>query len=257
MLEEIEASRAEAELRSGKSPLPELDGASEKPKRKPLPDGLATEELVYAAPCHCTTCGGTSFLEAADRVVQVLEHVPAWVKIVRHVEKRMLQGMRYDSGWRDADLADRARQTRARAARPYHDRQIRRSYSPLPPVLDVRPVQDRHLPIRDGRLGRPRIRFAAPLVLLIRAHIAALDRVHTDDTRSMFSTPGGVRQKLTGSGSTSLTAMAINPPVLQPSPITTAQTGRARIPVTISQASAASCMPTGMGATRSSTATRS
>ena len=90
MLEDIEASRAEAELRSGITPLPELDDAFEKPKRKPLPDGLPTEELVYAAPCNCPTCGGTSFLKAADRVVQVLEHVPASVKIVRHVEKRMI-----------------------------------------------------------------------------------------------------------------------------------------------------------------------
>jgi transposase len=90
MLEEIEASRAEAELRSGKTPLPDLDDAPDKPKRKPLPDGLATEELIYAAPCNCPTCGGTSFLKAPDRVVQVLEHVPASVKIVRHVEKRMI-----------------------------------------------------------------------------------------------------------------------------------------------------------------------
>lgn len=85
MLEEIEASRAEAEMRSGKNPLPELDDAFEKPKRKPLPDGLPTEERVYAAPCNCPTCGGASFLKAADKVVQVMEHVPASVKVVRHV----------------------------------------------------------------------------------------------------------------------------------------------------------------------------
>lgn len=90
MLEEIEAARAEAEMRSGNAPLPELDDAPDKPKRKPLPDGLPTEELVYAAPCNCPTCGGTSFLKAADRVVQVMEHVPASIKIVRHVEKRMI-----------------------------------------------------------------------------------------------------------------------------------------------------------------------
>ncbi|NEK56230.1 IS66 family transposase, partial [Rhizobium leguminosarum] len=52
MLEEIEASRAEAEMRSGKAPLPELNDTPDKPKRKPLPDGLPTEELVYAAPCN-------------------------------------------------------------------------------------------------------------------------------------------------------------------------------------------------------------
>lgn len=67
MLEEIEASRAEAEMRSGKNPLPELDDAFEKPKRKPLPDGLPTEERVYAAPCNCPTCGGTSFLRPPTR----------------------------------------------------------------------------------------------------------------------------------------------------------------------------------------------
>lgn len=90
MLEEIEASRAEAEAHSGKTPLPELDKASEKPKRKPLPDNLPTEERIYPAPCNCPACGGTSFLKAPDKVVQVMEHVPASVKIVRHVEKRMI-----------------------------------------------------------------------------------------------------------------------------------------------------------------------
>jgi transposase len=88
MLEEIEASRAEVETRSGKPSLPELDDASEKPKRRPLPDGLLAVDRVYAAPCNCPTCGGMSFLKAADRVVQVMEHVPASVKIVRHIEKR-------------------------------------------------------------------------------------------------------------------------------------------------------------------------
>jgi transposase len=46
MLEEIEASRAETERRSDKTPLQELGDASEKPKRKPLPDGVPAEELV-------------------------------------------------------------------------------------------------------------------------------------------------------------------------------------------------------------------
>lgn len=42
MLEEIEAPRAEDEMRYGKTPLPDLDDAPDKPKRKPLPDGLPT-----------------------------------------------------------------------------------------------------------------------------------------------------------------------------------------------------------------------
>ncbi|MBD9455593.1 IS110 family transposase [Rhizobium sp. RHZ02] len=90
MLEEIEASRAETDARSGKGPLPELDDTPDKAKRRPLPDGLPTEERVYTAPCSCPTCGGMSFLKAPDKVVQVMEHVPASVKIVRHIEKRMV-----------------------------------------------------------------------------------------------------------------------------------------------------------------------
>jgi hypothetical protein len=151
ILEEIEASRAEAELRSGKPPLPALDDASEKPKRRPLPNGLLTEDQVYAAPCNCPTCGGMSFLKAADRVVQVMEHVPASVKIVRHIEKRMV--CRYDGVWRYAGFANRARQAWARIARPYHGRQVRRSHTALPPLRDVRPAWGRYLSLCHGGLG--------------------------------------------------------------------------------------------------------
>lgn len=91
MLEEIEASLAETDARFGKGPLPDLDDTPDKAKRRPLPDGLPTEERVNTAPCSCPTCGGgMSFLKAPDKVVQVMEHVPASVKIVRHIEKRMV-----------------------------------------------------------------------------------------------------------------------------------------------------------------------
>ena len=90
MLEEIEAARAESGALAGRPPLPERDETIEKPKRKPLPENLEKEEKVYAAPCSCPTCGGASFLKAPDKVTEVMEHVQASVKIVRHVEKRMI-----------------------------------------------------------------------------------------------------------------------------------------------------------------------
>ena len=183
MLEEIEASRAEAELRSGKTPLPELDDAPDKPKRKPLPDGLSTEELIYAAPCNCPTCGGTSFLKALDRVVQVLEHVPASVKIVRHVEKRMI--------CKECDTT---------VAGEMPTLPIERG-KPRPGLLAHIMVSkfDDHIPLYRlsemyDRLGIDISRsvmadwvgrvsaLLTPIVLLIRAHIAPLDRIHTDDT---------------------------------------------------------------------------
>lgn len=258
MLEEIEASRAEVELRSGKTPLPELDDASEKPKRKPLPHDLATEEQVYAAPCNCPTCGGSSFLKAADRVVQVLEHVPAAVKIVRHVEKRMI--------CRECDTT---------VAGEMPTLPIERG-KPGPGLLAYLMIAkfDDHIPLYRlsemyDRLGIDISRsvmadwvgrvsaLLTPLVLLIRAHIAALDRIHTDDTPVDALDPGRGKTKTGRSGSTSSTAVAINPPLPQPSPITTALTARARIRLTTWPPSAASCMPTAMGVKRNSTATRS
>jgi transposase len=177
ILEEIEASRAEAELRSGKPPLPALDDASEKPKRRPLPNGLLTEDQVYAAPCNCPTCGGMSFLKAADRVVQVMEHVPASVKIVRHIEKRMV--------CRDCD-------TTVSGDMPALP--IERG-KPGPGLLAHIMVAkfDDHIPLYRlsemyDRLGVDISRsvmadwvgrvsgLLAPLILLIKAHIAAVDQ---------------------------------------------------------------------------------
>ncbi len=196
MLEEIEASRAEAEAHSGKTPLPELDKASEKPKRKPLPDNLPTEERIYPAPCNCPACGGTSLLKAPDKVVQVMEHVPASVKIVRHVEKRMI--------CKDCDTT---------VAGQMPSLPIERG-KPGPGLLAHIMVAkfDDHIPLYRlsemyARLGIDISRsvmadwvgrvsvLLAPLISLIRAHIAAVDRIHTDDTPVDVLDPGRGKTK--------------------------------------------------------------
>jgi transposase len=218
MLEEIEASRAEAELRSGKTPLPDLDDAPDRPKRKPLPDGLATEELIYSAHCNCPTCGGTSFLKAPDRVVQVLEHVPASVKIVRHVEKRMI--------CKECD-------TTVAGEMPTLPIERRKPGPGLLAHIMVSKFDD-HSPLYRlsemyDRLGIDISRsvmadwvgrvsaLLSPIILLIRAHIAALDRIHTDDTPVDVLDPGRGKTKtgrvwvyvFDGSGSQATTPAAI------------------------------------------------
>lgn len=196
MLEEIEASRAEAQARSGKAPLPDLEDAPNKPKRRPLPDSLPTEEKVYAAPCNCPTCGGISFLKAADRVVQVMEHVPASVKIVRHVEKRMI--------CKDCDTTVSGEMPTLPIERG----------KPGPGLLAHIMVSkfDDHIPLYRlsemyDRLGIDISRsvmadwvgrvsaLLAPLVSLIRAHVAAVDRIHTDDTPVDVLDPGRGKTK--------------------------------------------------------------
>jgi transposase len=196
MLEEIEASRAEADARAGKTPLPELDEVPGKPKRKPLPDGLPTEELVYPAPCSCPTCGGTSFLKAADKVVQLMEHVPASVKIVRHVEKRMI--------CKGCDTT---------VAGVMPTLPIERG-KPGPGLLAHIMVAkfDDHIPLYRlsemyDRLGIDISRsvmadwvgrvsaLLSPLISLIRAHVAAVDRIHSDDTPVDVLDPGRGKTK--------------------------------------------------------------
>ena len=191
MLEEIEAVRAEAAARSGKTPLPEQDDGADKAKRKPLPDNLATEEKVYAAPCNCPTCGGTSFLKAADKITQVMEHVPASVKIVRHIEKRMI--------CKGCD-------TTVAGEMPSLPIERGKAGPGLLAHIMVSKFDD-HIPLYRlsemyGRLGIDISRsvmadwvgrvsvLISPLILLIKTYIVAADRIHTDDTPVDVLDPG-------------------------------------------------------------------
>ncbi|ASV87456.1 transposase C of IS166 homeodomain protein [Ochrobactrum quorumnocens] len=196
MLEEIEASRTESDMRSGKNPLPELDDASEKPKRRPLPDDLPIQEVVYTAPCNCPTCGGMSFLKAADKVVQVMEHVPASVKIVRHVEKRMI--------CKDCDTTVSGKIPtlpieRGKPGPGLLAHIMVAKFDDHIPLYRLSEMHDR-LGVDISRsvmadwVGRVSI-LLTPLILLIRGHIAAVDRIHTDDTPVDVLDPGRGKTK--------------------------------------------------------------
>ena len=196
MLEEIEAARAEREARVGLAPLPKLDETTDKAKRKPLPDTLATEDKIYQTPCSCPTCGGTSFLKAADKVTQVMEHVPASMKIVRHIEKRMIcKGC-------DATLS---------GAMPSLPIERGKAGPGLLAHIMVAKFDD-HIPLYRlseiyGRLGIDISRsvmadwvgrvsvLITPLIVLIKDYIAAADRIHTDDTPVDVLEPGRGKTK--------------------------------------------------------------
>jgi transposase len=196
MLEEIEAARAESEALAGTPPLPERSEEKDKAKRKPLPDTVPTEETVYEAPCSCPTCGGSSFLKAPDKVTKVLEHVPASVKVVRHVEKRM--------ACRGCDMVVSGEMPTLPIVRG----------KPGPGLLAHILVAkfDDHIPLyrltemyeRIGVdisrsvmadwVGRVSV-LITPLILMIRAYVAASDRIHTDDTPVDVLDPGKGKTK--------------------------------------------------------------
>src|SRR5918911_314613 len=61
-LAELEESAAEedaaAEITAPKRTTPPGGGSPRKPARRPLPEDLPRERIVYPAPCACPKCGG-------------------------------------------------------------------------------------------------------------------------------------------------------------------------------------------------------
>ena len=201
MLEELQVSRVQADVEAmddggGDCILPTLDKASHKPARKPLPDNVPREDRIYAAPCTCPQCGGTSFLKSADRIVQVMDYVPASIKVVRHIEQRM---------------TCKGCDTRVSGHMP--SLPIKRG-KPGPGLLAHIMIAkfDDHCPLyrqseifaRDGIdisrevaadwVGRVSA-LVSPIVRGIKDHVSGADRIHTDDTPVDVLNPGSGKTK--------------------------------------------------------------
>jgi transposase len=58
-----------------------------KPARRPLPEHLARERIVYPAPSACPCCGGV-LRKLGEDVTEMLEHVPARWKVIQHVRQK-------------------------------------------------------------------------------------------------------------------------------------------------------------------------
>lgn len=57
-----------------------------KPARRPLPEHLPREEIVYPGACSCPNCGGTLRKIGTD-VTETLDYVPGRFKVIRHVRE--------------------------------------------------------------------------------------------------------------------------------------------------------------------------
>src|SRR3954467_253834 len=79
-LAELEESAAEeeatAELAASKRTPPPGGGRPRKPARRPLPENLPRERIVYPAPCACPRCGGP-VRKPGEEVTATLGGVPA------------------------------------------------------------------------------------------------------------------------------------------------------------------------------------
>ena len=59
------------------------------PVRRPLPPHLPREEILHHPGDACPCCGGTNLSKLGEDVTEVLERIPAQLKVVRHVRPRL------------------------------------------------------------------------------------------------------------------------------------------------------------------------
>ena len=88
-LEELETGKAERAETTEIAPVEEAPG---KPVRKPLPDHLPRDTVVYPpeASC-CPDCGG-HLKPLGEDVSEVLDYVPASFRVIRHVRPKLACG---------------------------------------------------------------------------------------------------------------------------------------------------------------------
>ena len=85
-LEEGEAARpAPAALRLADRPHRDR----RQPVRRPLPVHLPREEIVHDPGSVCPGCGGTRFSKLGEDVTEVLEKIPARLKVIRHIRPKL------------------------------------------------------------------------------------------------------------------------------------------------------------------------
>ena len=105
-IEAVETDQAErlAAKPPAVAALIEVAAEAPKPARRPLPEHLPREEVVYPAPCTCPSCGG-ALSKIGEDVTETLDYVPGRFKVIRHRREK---------------LACRTCETVVQAPAPYH-----------------------------------------------------------------------------------------------------------------------------------------
>ena len=84
LLEDLE----EGEAAARRAPV-QPRGERRQPVRRPLPEHLPREEVVHDPGSICPDCGGTRFSRIGEDVTEVLEKIPARLKVIRHIRPKL------------------------------------------------------------------------------------------------------------------------------------------------------------------------
>jgi transposase len=164
--------------------------ARKKPVRDALPDSLPREPKIHAPLCSCPHCGG-SLRKIGDAITEILELVPAHLKVIRHVRSK------YSCATCDTVVAPPA------PARPIPNRYVGASllafvisakfcyhvpYYRLAQMLArLGPPVDRSVLTQWARAG---YEVTKPLVAALADYVLSAKKLHADDTPFKVLAPG-------------------------------------------------------------------
>src|SRR5579864_3107751 len=89
MLEDLEEGEARRTASAAQREPAQPPRERRQPVRRPLPEHLPREEIVHHPGSVCPGCGGTRFSKIGEDVTEVLEKIPARLKVIRHIRPKL------------------------------------------------------------------------------------------------------------------------------------------------------------------------
>ena len=154
-----------------------------KPARRPLPDHLPRERIVYPGPTACPCCGGTNLRKIGEDVTEMLEVIPRQWKVIQHVREKFSCRACEKISQPPAPSHPIAR---GRAGPALLAQVLFSKYGLHLPLNRQSAVYEREGIDLDVSTLADWVGSASatlmPLVEAIKAHVFAGDRIHADDT---------------------------------------------------------------------------
>src|SRR5712672_1849550 len=185
-LADLEANAAQAETAvqmaaAGKITVPSFE--RRKPARRPLPEHLPRERIVYPVPATCPCCGDNRLRKLGEDMTETLELVPRQWKVIQHVREK---------------FSCRSCESITQPPAPSHPISRGRA-GPMLLAHVLFSKYGLHLPLnrQSAAYAREGIELDVstladwvgasaatlmPLVEAVRAHVFAAERLHADDT---------------------------------------------------------------------------
>ncbi len=173
-------AEAEAEVAAERAQVAVRSLARARPARRPLPEHLSRERVVYPVPEACPCCGGRLHALGED-VTETLELVPRQWKVIQHVRPKYSCRSCEAITQPPAPSHPIAR-GRAGAAGACAVRQVRPAPAADPPERDLCPRGCAAGRVDPGRLGGRHRGDAAAADRAVGQHVLAAQRIHADET---------------------------------------------------------------------------